>query len=224
MKTVYSVMEEITNSDTLMENTKATLRIIDPNFPEEEARFNAARALFLDKVGDSITPSAQEYLKAHDLYFASSILYIAGQGFLLNLDIFRQPAHSLFLHRCEFEDLNRERMLGSVPGVQEAGKTLEAFREALREKPEAEAAQIQLLTEDITSMYSYLETSGYKLAHYFGFALADRLLPFLLPGYHCDPVNSSWYHRSVAEYLHVDLNKLVGYENSRQAQVFAPQL
>lgn len=208
MRTIDSVMDELTNVDKLIEDMKATLRAIDPEFPEEEARFNAACALFLDKVGDTITPSATAYLKAHELDFVSSMIYIAGQGFKLNLDIFQNPANALFLQQCEFEDLNRERMLGSVSGVREAWQTINAFSDAVRQLPEKEASEIRELTEGITSMYSYLETSGYKIAHYFGFVLADRFLPFVLPGYHRDDVNTMRYNREVKDYLKIDLDML----------------
>lgn len=208
MRTIDSVMNELTNVDKLIEDVKATLRAIDPDFPAEEANYNAARALFLDKVGDRITPSASEYIKAHELDIAASIIYIAGQGFKLNLDIFQNPANALYLRNCDFEDLTRERMLGSVPGVQRAWETINAFSDAVRKLPVAEAEEIHGLTEGIISMHSYLETAGYKLAHYFGFVLADRFLPYVLPGYHSDSVNTMRYNREVRDYLNVDIDKL----------------
>lgn len=208
MRTINSVMDELTNTEKLIEDMKATLRAIDTEFPAEEAQFNTAKKLFLEKVGDRFTPSASEYLKAHELDFVSSMIYIAGQGFKLNLDIFMNPANVLFLQQCEFEDLNRERMLATVPGVQKAWKTINAFSDMVRKLPEAEAEDIRSLTDGITSMYSYLETAGYKIAHYFGFVLADRFLPYVLPGYHRDDVNTMRYYREVKDYLKIDLDKL----------------
>ena len=208
MRTIDSVMNELTNVDKLIEDMKVTLRTIDPEFPAEEAKFNTARSLFLERVGNRTIPSAEEYLKAHDLDFVSSMIYIAGQGIKLNLDIFNNPANSLFLQRCEFEDLNRERMLGSVPGVRRANETLNAFSAFVRQLPPADAEEIWSYTEDITSMYSYLETAGYKIAHYFGFVLADRFLPYVLPGYHSDSCNTLDYNRQVRDYLQIDLDRL----------------
>lgn len=208
MRTIDSVMDELTNVDKLIEDMKVTLRTIDPEFPTEETKFLKAKELFLERVGNRVTPSAEEYLKAHDLDFVSSVIYIAGQGFKLNLDIFNNPATSLFLLRGEFEDINRERMLGTVPGVRSACKTITEFCDAVNKLPPAETEEIFALTEDITSMYSYLETAGYKLAHYFGFVLADRFLPYVMPGYHCDSVNTLHYHRIVRDYLDIDLDKM----------------
>ena len=209
MKTIYSVMDELTNSQKLMEDIKTTLRTIDPDYPEEEAKFNTACALFLQKAAALTIPSPAAYLQAHELDFVSSIIYIAGQGFKLNLDIFNHPVHALLLQQCDFEDLNRERMLDSVPGVQEAQKTIDVFHNALRQMPESTVKEIRALTDEITSMYSYLKTFGYKLAHYFGFILADHLLPYVLPGYRQDPINTTKYHRKVTKYLKIDLDKLL---------------
>ncbi len=39
----------------------------------------------------------------------------------------------------------------------------------------------------IIDHYAYLKTYAYKLAHYAGFCLADKLLPNLVPGYISDP-------------------------------------
>ena len=208
MRTIDSVMSELTNVEKLIEDMKVTLRTIDPEFPAEEEKFLKAKAVFLERVGDRVTPSAEDYLKAHDLEFASSMIYIAGQGFNLNLDIFNNPATSLFLLRGEFEDINRERMLSTVPGVRNACKTITEFCDAVKRLPEAEKEEIFSLSEGVTSMYSYLETTGYKLAHYFGFVLADRFLPYVMPGYHCDSVNTLHYHRIVRDYLNVDLDKM----------------
>ena len=50
MKTVYSVVEEFTDPEYLVENLKDTLRIIDPDFPAEEEKFNAARTLSVRQI------------------------------------------------------------------------------------------------------------------------------------------------------------------------------
>ena len=64
------------------------------------------------------------------------------------------------------------------------------------------------LTEDITGFYSYLQTSGYKIAHYFGFRFADLFLPYVIPGYVDDSVNTGYYRRTLQEYLDIALDRL----------------
>ena len=54
---------------------------------------------------------------------------------------------------------------------------------------------------DILDYISYLETTGPKLAHYFGFALGNEILPNLVPGYHPDRVLTMQYKAMLTHYL-----------------------
>ena len=76
--------------------------------------------------------------------------------------------------------------------------------EALRQCPGFNHA----LTEGITSYITYLETVGYKLAHYFGFIFADQFLEHVIPGYRNDTVTTMQYERELEDYLGLDLRKL----------------
>ena len=212
MHTITSVVNAITGTDNVLKELKAILRNIDPEYPAEEKRFNAARRLLLKEVGDTVSPSAAEYLQAQDDALAASLLYIAGQGFRLNEDIFDNPVNALFLYRFEFEELNRERVLPILPAVQQAEGTTTAFFNALRNTLLLQSEKINSSLEDICEMYSYLQTSGYKFAHYYGFILADNLLPYILPGYHSDDINTGSYRHTLQEYLDADLTKLEGHQ------------
>lgn len=208
MRTIDSIVNELTNSQKLIEDLTEMLRIVDSGFPAQEAGFQASRTGFLEEVGNRITPSAQEYLDALELDYASSVIYMAGQGFQLNLETFRNPSASLFLVQGDFEDITRERMLGMVPGVQKAWDIIHAFRTAVRQLPEADAEKIHAVSEGICEWYAYLQTVGYKLAHYYGFVLANRLLPYVLPGYHADEVITFRYRGRLENYLELNLVKL----------------
>ena len=63
-------------------------------------------------------------------------------------------------------------------------------------------------TEGITSYISYLETVGYKLAHYFGFVFADHFLEYVIPGYYRDTVTTIQYDWALRGYLKIDISKL----------------
>lgn len=210
MYTITSAVKAITSTDNLLNALKDVLRNIDPEYSAEEKRFNNARRLLQKEVGNTVSPSAEAYLQAQDDALAASLLYIAGQGFKLNVDIFNNPANALFLQQFEFEDLNRERILSSLPAVQESEITIMAFHNTLQNTLLAQSDSIRKAMEDIGEMYAYLQTSGYKLAHYCGFVFADRFLPNVMPGYHFDSVNTGNYHRTLQNYLNVDLAKLDG--------------
>lgn len=203
MKTIATVLQQLTDPKSIMFELRETLRVIDPGFFDAEVKFLAASANLEKELGDSITPSVSEYLAAKEEEFTAEIIYIGWQGFLLNMDIFNNPINALLL-RGDYEELLRERRLGTLPMAKKPREVLEAFYTEMRKLPEEKWA----LTEDITSFYSYLETTGYKVAHYFGFRLADQFLHYIIPGYTSDTVNTLLYSRQLGDYLQIDLARM----------------
>ena len=198
MKRINDVLHQRTDAAAIMQELKETLREIDPSFRAEEERYEAARGVLVEKIGDSVTPSASDYLAAMEAECAAALVYIGWHGFWLNMDIFSNPVNALLL-RGDFEDLHRERRLPTVPGVQEHNRTIHAFQEALLEQ-----FGDQELTDGISGFYTYLETTGYKLAHYFGFRLADGFLWHVIPGYTDDSVNTTLYKMALHDALGFD--------------------
>ena len=203
MKTVQTIFGQLTDPKTIMAEIRETLRTIDPEFFDTEVKYLAAASNLEKELGNSITPSVSEFLAAEEEEFVSEIIYIGWQGFQLNMDIFHAPINAIML-RGDYEELHRERRLGTLPMAKKARNTINAFYEVLREKYRDKLD----LTEDITGFYSYLQTAGYKIAHYFGFRLADQFLPYVIPGYVDDSVNTGYYRRTLQEYLDIDIDRL----------------
>ena len=195
MKRINDVLHQLTDAAAIMQDLKETLSEVDPSFRAEEERYETARDVLVEKIGDSVTPSASDYLAAMEAECAAALVYIGWQGFQLNMDIFSNPVNALLL-RGDLEDLHRERRLPTVPGVQEHNRTIHAFHDALRDRHDD-----QHLTDGISSFYTYLETTGYKLAHYFGFRLADGFLRHVIPGYTDDSVNTTLYKMALHDAL-----------------------
>ena len=172
MKTVQTILGQLTDPKTIMAEIRESLRTIDPGFFDTEVKYLAAASNLEKELGNSITPSVGEFLAAKEEEFVTEIIYIGWQGFQLNMDIFHAPINAIML-RGDYEELHRERCLGMLPMAKKARDTINAFYEAMRENYRDKLD----LTEDITGFYSYLQTSGYKIAHYFGFRLADLFLP-----------------------------------------------
>lgn len=203
MKTVQTVLQQLTDTKAIMAELCDTLRIIDPKFFDTEVKYLAAASNLERELGGSITPSVSEFLAAREQEFTAEIIYIGWQGFQLNIDIFNSPINALML-RGDYEELHRERRLGTLPMARKSRETIHAFYEVMREKHGGKMD----LTDDITGFYSYLETTGYKLAHYFGFRLADRFLPYIIPGYTDDSVNTLYYQSDLRKYLSIDIERL----------------
>lgn len=203
MKTIETVLRQLTDAKSIMQDLLETLREVDPEFPEIENKFLKASVDLERELEDKVVPSAGEYLAAKEEEFVMELIYIGWQSFQLNLDIFKNPGHALLL-KGDFEDLNCERRLGTLDTAVKARQIQNAFYAALKEMPE----ETQNLTDSVTEFYSYLETTGYKVAHYFGFRLADRFLPYVVPGYTGDPVNTLQYSGELKRYLQIDLDRM----------------
>lgn len=203
MPTVKTILNQMTDSQYIMQELKKTIRSLDPMFQEEEAVFLHAVDCFTQEMEEPGCFSITKYLTAKENELAMELIYIGWQGFQLNLEIFKNPVAAMFLQE-DYEELHLERRLCTLPTVQKARADQSVFCTALEMLPEEK----KNLVQSIDAYYSYLQTVGYKLAHYFGFRLADQFLPNVVPGYASDPVHSSRYAMPLSHYLQADLAKL----------------
>lgn len=203
MKTIEMMLRQMTDASSIIQDLRDTLRTIDPQFPEAEQSFNNAVVALEQSLGDAITPTVSEYLAAKEEVLAMELIYIGWQGFQLNLEIFKNPVNALLL-QGDYEDLNLERRLETLPTAKKARAVQCAFHEAMQDMPD----EAKDLTDGVEEFYTYLETDGYKIAHYFGFRLADRFLPFVVPGYISDQVNTLQYSGGLQRYLKIDLDRM----------------
>lgn len=188
MNTVHSLVNHLISPQTVMSKVKSILREVDSDYEKEEQAFIEACTIFVSGIDDSISISTKTYLEALDAEMASDFIFVIGRGFKLNLDIHNNPVNALAL-KLDYEDLHEERKMHMMPASRKASKITYAFLEELRA---SHRDKLDLLT-GIDSYYNYLRTIGYKVAHYYGFLLADQLLPHLIPGYYADSVYVSTY-------------------------------
>lgn len=203
MKTIEMMLHQMTDAHSIIQALRDTLRTIDPHFPDAEQSFSKAVAALERELGDKTSPTVGEYLVAMEEALAMEIIYIGWQGFQVNLEIFKNPVNALLL-QGDYEDLNLERRLETLPTAKKARKVQDAFQAAMQDMPD----EAKDLTDGVEEFYTYLETAGYKIAHYFGFRLADRFLPFVVPGYISDQVNTLQYSGGLQRYLQIDLDRM----------------
>ena len=75
MKTVNMLMDQLTNPQMILREVKETLQAYDPGYQEEENRFQQAAELLRQEVGNTVSPSAEDYLTALEQEFASDIIF-----------------------------------------------------------------------------------------------------------------------------------------------------
>ncbi len=205
MRTITQAMHPLTDASAILQDMTETLTKLDPSFPAEEAAFRNAVEELEQPLAGRVCPTVREYLQARETAFAAAITYIRWQGFHLNWEIHRHPVNALLLGR-DYEELCCERRLGSLPRAAKAQLIMDAFHEALRAIPDADKKALAA----VTNYYAYLETWGYKLAHYWGFRLADEFLVQVVPGYAPDFANTRRYRMELAAFLQIDPGQLEG--------------
>lgn len=203
MNTVLSFVANLIDPKTIMSKVKSVLREIDPEYEKEGQSFIKACTILKSGLDDDVSFTAQDYLDAKDESFASGIIFVIGRGFKLHLDIHSNPVNALAFE-LDYEDLHEERKMHLLPMARKANSITCIYFEELRT---SHRAKLDLL-DGIDSYYSYLKTVGYKVAHYYGFVLADQILPHLIPGYYADSVYVSSYRLTLNNDIGVNVLKL----------------
>ena len=189
MNTIESILTLLT-SDTLVADVKAVLREQEPEYPSVETAFQEAARALASRIGKE---EAEKLLAAQEQQILSDLVYAAYLGFQTNLSNFHNPVASQFT-KLDYDVFLREHIMQTLPRRAAAEKTIAAlqvtYKDALSEYEDA-----------IQSYYIYLEVAGPKLAHFWGYAFANRFLPRVEPGYVSDGAQTSAY----ALELHQDL-------------------
>ena len=189
MNTIESILTLLT-SDALVADVKAVLREQDPEYPSVETAFQEAVCALASKIGKE---EAEKLLASKERQILSDLVYTAYLGFQANLANFHNPMASQFT-KLDYDVFLREHIMQTLPHRAAAEKTIAAFRETYKDALSAYEDAIQ-------SYYIYLEVAGPKLAHFWGYAFANRFLPWVEPGYVSDGAQTSVY----ALELHRDL-------------------
>ena len=163
MKITETIFAQLTDTDTILENIYQAIAEVDPDYAEEMAVYERAVQMLLQEV-----PGAETYLQARRQELASDVRFAMWQGFMWNLECYRNPVNKL-LAQLDFEELCQEAKMHTLPAARAAQATARAFTQSL---PEAKLS----LLDPIIDHFAYMETYGYKLAYAAGCELANNLL------------------------------------------------
>lgn len=202
MITVKDLFSTITNHKVIMTMAKELLREVDPEYPAEETSFlegvhELRKALSLEE-----QTTLDELLDLEDKRMAANFLFLLWRGLNQNLRCFHDHSAKGFLNQ-DYEDIHDESVMEGMPDNEEYWRLCSDFHHSI-------TSDQHELSYPITSYYSYLATSAYKIAHYFGFKLADNLFYYLVPGYKPDPAITVAYRNELANYLRIDMCRIDG--------------
>lgn len=189
MNTIESILSQLT-SNALVADVKTVLLKQDPEFPPVESAFQEATHALASRIGKE---EAEKLLAAKEQQILSDLVYAAYLGFQANLSNFHNPVASQFT-KLDYDVFLREHIMQTLPHRASAEKVITALRETYKDA-------LSEYEDAIQSYYIYLEVAGPKLAHFWGYAFANRFLPWVEPGYVSDGAQTSIY----ALELHRDL-------------------
>ena len=189
MNTIESILSQLT-SGSLVSDLKTVLQEQDPEFLPVETAFQEASIALASRIGKEET---EKLLAAKERQILSDLVYAAYLGFQANLSNFHNPVASQFT-KLDYDVFLREHIMQTLPRRAAVEKTITAFQETYKDA-------LSEYEEAIQSYYIYLEVAGPKLAHFWGYAFANRFLPWVEPGYVSDGAQTSVY----ALELHRDL-------------------
>lgn len=181
MNTIESILSQLT-SHALVSDLKTTLREQDPEFPPVETAFQKAACALASKIGKE---EVEKLLASKERQILSDLVYAAYLGFQANFANFHNPVASQFT-KLDYDIFLREHIMQTLPHRAAAEKTIAAFRGTYKDALSADEDAIQ-------NYYIYPEVAGPKLAHFWGYAFANRFLPWVEPGYVSDGAQTSIY-------------------------------
>ena len=199
MVTTQKVLEQMTSKQIVRE-LEAYLEAHFSSFAVEHTRFMEAVDRLRNELDPTASPTVDDTLNAIDKQTVSNLLFSGMLGFKSNLDHFIDPMARTVLE-VDYPVFLREDTAMRLPVYIQAQMTIDAFFALLSQ-------QYDELLEALIGYMSYLETTGPKLAHYFGYLLGNDILPNIVPGYHTDKVLTMQYGSMLADYLGIKVSDL----------------
>lgn len=191
MKLIDDIFSKITNPDAILVQMESLLSQLDPDFEAIHKPYLSA----VDALTEIAPEQTRSYLHEANTAYTQELLFLFFKGIQMNVACFNNPVNAKILE-MDFEVIHHEYQMNALPGIVQA-RTL------------AMAAAHQLPEErllPVLDYFAYRETVGWKLAHFWGYLLGNRLLYHLIPGYTQDEVTTLYYKRMLSDYLQFGLN------------------
>lgn len=195
METIHWLVSQMVSPVKIMDHLKSALQTIDPEFSAIECQFQftVSHLSEINGLWNGVKSCVDELISTEILFFFWS-------GFLFNFECCQMPTLSLLL-REDFDRFLREDRMMKIPIIQMKNDNFSTYMQFL-------SSEQQKSMEIITGYHAYMQTVGYKIAHYIGYRVADMFGEYIIPGYCSDSISSLFYKNKLAEYLQLPIHKL----------------
>ena len=189
---IQKLFTQFNSPESILRAMRETLVKVCPQHQQEQYAFEHGLHILREALDDDQNKLLDFYIEEEERSIAEHFFYLFWKGVQQNYDCYRNPANSYFL-KMDFEDFHQESLMTSfLPlNYKDIGTTF------TRSLPK----DIIVLSEPIVSYYCYLQSWGYKLAHYYGFCYADTFLQKVIPGYKPTQHLSIIYRSELEDYL-----------------------
>ena len=192
MKTLESIIAQIT-SPAMLDDLAELLRQNESDFSEVEAEYRISLETLRTNRNPEIKPTVDEYISACQTEVIANLLYAAYLGYRANLNNFLAP-YTVRFELTDFTEYIRDHLMGQFPICHEAYAVKEAFNKSI--PPEQDD-----LLNAINTYFIDLDVAGPKLAHYVGYVISNKLLPWVEPGYREDYAQTYRYACELKKYM-----------------------
>ena len=181
MKTIESILSQL-SSTSFVEDLRKILREKDADFRPVEKAFRDAMRDLASRIGLQAT---KEFIEALEKQICSDLVYAGYLGFQANLANFKNPVTDQFSN-LDYDTFLRRHIMQTMPYRNDAEVAETVIRDAFEE-------DLYTYEDAIRNYYVYLEVTGPKIAHFFGYQFANQFLPIVEPGYVPDGTQTSIY-------------------------------
>jgi len=189
MKTIESALSLLTDR-SIVEDLRRLLREKDQEFALVEEEFKKAIALLNARI-DPQTIAA--LLSALDQQVCSDLVYAGYLGFQANLVNYHNPTDNQFT-RLDSNAFLKQHIMHAMPYRRKAEIAAAAIQETYKEL-------LDVHKDAFRNYYVYLEVTGPKLAHFWGYCFANQFLPWVEAGYVSDSTQTCIYTLELQRYL-----------------------
>lgn len=163
---------------------------VDMEFLQTKSEYEA---LLLSLGKEKQDLQLQSYVECCRKRAMAETLFFIGEGFRANWVNFSIPGGQNVI-ALDYSCLLRERLLGFVPSYAGIEQNCMCLRKEL-------LACQETRLDIVDQFYSHFAASGWKVAHYVGYLLANMVLPYILPGYVQDTYQTSAYRMKLRNVL-----------------------
>lgn len=176
------------------------LRKCMKDFPKIEVDYRRTKENIVHQFGEK----AQWLCRSVSEQTAAVLFFAGVQGLKMNCDHFRNPLMpDCTWPQVDFDNCVRMEQVYEMPEYRKAKCVQEEYW------PQITAVDAAM-GNAIREYQGVMETSGVKLAHYYGYLFGNEILPYCVPGYCVDSVLTLRYKHILGDYFDeiVDLKLL----------------